>query len=135
MPKPKAPWFVRFVVHTKDEDSGRRTGIFQAASELRDSAKMTSDEWRRLQNIREWFNDKLEKPTRLSLSARPNRKAQAISWFKESATEHITQIRAMISILEAHDITIEAVRTQRPGYIVYEDEHQVAAYPFADTPT
>jgi hypothetical protein len=135
MPKPKAPWFVRFVAHTKDEDSGRRTGIFQAASELRDSAKMTGEEWWRLQNIREWFSENLERPTRFSLSAKPNKKAQAISWFKESAIEHIAQIRAMILILEAHGVMIETVRTQRPGYVVYEDEHQVAAYPFADTPT
>jgi hypothetical protein len=41
----------------------------------------------------------------------------------------------MILILEAHGVVVERIRTQRPGYIVYEDEHQVAAYPFADTPT
>jgi hypothetical protein len=135
MPKPKAPWFVRFVAHTKDADSGRRSGIFHAAGRLRDSSKLSEEESGRLHRIRQWFNENLEKPTRFSLSAKPNKKAQAISWFKESAIEHIRQIRAMVLILESHGVMVETVRTQRPGYIVYEDEHQVAAYPFADTPT
>lgn len=123
------------MVHAKDDHSGRRTGIFQAVAAQSESAKLNDEEWWRLENIRAWFHENLEKPTRFSLSAKPNKKAQAISWFKESATEHITQIRAMILILEAHEVVVERVRTQRPGYIVYEDEHQVAAYPFADTPT
>ena len=37
-------------------------------------------------------------------------------------------------VLEAYDIRLEMLRTERPGYIVYEDDHQVVAYPFADTP-
>jgi hypothetical protein len=135
MPKAKATWFVRFVVHTKDEHSGRRTGIFQAVAKLSNSTKLSGEEWWRLRHIRDWFNDNLEKPTRFSLSAKPNKKAQAIGWFKESAVEHLTQIRAMILILESHGVVVERIRTQRPGYVVYEDEHQVAAYPFADTPT
>ena len=135
MRKVKAERFVRFVVHTKDEDSGRRTGIFQAAAALRDSAELTREERSRLDEIRGWFGQHLAKPDRLSLSAKPNKKAQAISWFKESAIEHITRIRAMLLILKSHGVVVEAVRTTRPGYIVYEDEHQVAAYPFADTPT
>jgi hypothetical protein len=135
MPRAKAPRYIRFVVHTKDEDSGRRLGIFHAAGNLRDTSELSAEEYARLAEIRAWFSQNLEKPTRFSLSAKPNKKGQAISWFKESAVEHITQIRAMILILEAHGVVVEAVRTQRPGYIVYEDDHQVAAYPFADTPT
>jgi hypothetical protein len=127
--------FVRFVVHTKDEDSGRRLGVFHAAGDLRDSSELSAEENTRLAEIRAWFSQNLEKTDRLSLSAKPNKKAQAISWFKESAIEHITQIRAMVLILESHGMAVQRIRTRRPGYIVYEDEHQVAAYPFADTPT
>jgi hypothetical protein len=135
MRKAKALWFVRFVAHTKDHRSGRRVGVFHAARRLSDWPHLSQEYCDRLDEIRQWFNQNLERPKRLSLSAKPNKQAQAISWFKESAIEHITQIRAMISILEKHGITVERIRTQRPGYIVYEDEHQVAAYPFADTPT
>ena len=135
MPKAKAPWFVRFVVHEQHWESGRRMGLFHAARDLSESTEISPDERDRLDSIAGWFADNLEKPDRFSLSAKANKKGQAISWFKESAIEHIAQIRAMILILEAHGVAMETLRTQRPGYVVYEDEHQVTAYPFADTPT
>ena len=135
MPKPRAPWFVRFVVHAKDEDSGRRTGVFSAAYELEESHALSEDESSRLGDILAWFGRHLPKPDRLAISVRPHRKAQAISWLKESAIEHVAQMHAMVMILEAHGLMVDRIRTKRPGYVVYEDEHQVAAYPFADTPT
>ncbi|HEY1849859.1 MAG TPA: hypothetical protein VGG60_02455, partial [Candidatus Binataceae bacterium] len=118
-----------------DPDSGRRQGLFQAAKELRESGDLTAVDHQRLDAIRSWFNDYLEKPTRLSLSPRPNRKAQAISWFKDTATSHISKMRQFKTILERYGIEVEIITTTRPGYIVYEDRFQVAAYPFADTPT
>jgi hypothetical protein len=71
----------------------------------------------------------------MSLSPRPHAKDQALSWFKDTATEHISQMRAFAAILELHDIQVEIIKTDRPGYIFYEDDFQVAAYPFADTVT
>jgi hypothetical protein len=135
MPKPKAPWFVRFVVHEKDEDSGRRTGVFQAAYDLHESRELSEDEMSRLGDVLAWFGRHLPKPDRLTISARPHAKDQAISWLKESAVEHMAQMRAMVLIMEAHGLVVDRIRTKRPGYVVYEDEHQAAAYPFADTPT
>ncbi len=41
----------------------------------------------------------------------------------------------MVRILEAHDVFLKAITTDRPGYVVYEDAHQIVATPFADTPT
>lgn len=135
MPKPKAPWFVRFVLHEKDEDSGRRTGIFQGLYDLLESHDLNQDDRARLDELRSWFVQNLAIPDRFSLSSKPHRKAQAISWLKESAIEHVTHLRAIVRILEAHGFVVDRIRTQRPGYVVYEDEHQVAAYPFTDTPT
>ena len=135
MPKPKAPWFVRFVVQEQHENSGRRTGVFGAAYGLQESHELTEEESSRLGDILAWFGRHLSKPDRLTISSRPHRKAQAISWLKESAVEHMAQMRAMVLILEAHGLVVDRIRTKRPGYIVYEDEHQAAAYPFADTPT
>ena len=126
--------FVRFVIAKLDARSGRRQGLFQAAAALRDSRSLTEHEEERLQEIREWFNQNLERPTRLSLSAKPNSKAQVIGWFKDTATEHISKMYAFSAVLELHDIPVEVLKTERPGYVVYEDDFQVAAYPFADTP-
>jgi len=32
-------------------------------------------------------------------------------------------------------VAVEAITTDRPGYIIFEDDNQIAAEPFADTPT
>jgi hypothetical protein len=46
------------------------------------------------------------------------------------ATQHIAQPRELAALLEANDICTEMLATDRPGYIVYEDEFQVLAEPF-----
>ena len=42
-------------------------------------------------------------------------------------------VEDMAAILDAHGIHVEVVTSRRPGYVVYEDRHQIAAVPFADT--
>ncbi len=96
---------------------------------------LSRDDWDRLAAAREWFELHLERPARLAVSRRPHAKAQAISWFKNTASEHITQMRELQHILEKHGDAVEVLTTQRPGYIVYEDEFQIAAYPYRDTQT
>ena len=127
--------FVRFVVNEIDPDSGVRQGLYQAVSRLRDSAEISAADCDLLDEINEWFSKNLEKPTQLSISRRPHGKAQAISWFKASAAAHIQRMRQFASVLKSHDIAVEMITSRRPGYIVYEDEFQIAAYPFADTAT
>jgi hypothetical protein len=55
-----------------------------------------------------------------------------VCWFKSSATQHIGRIHEMVYILEQHNVYVRVLKTDRPGYIVYEDEHQVVAEPFAN---
>src|SRR5690349_6708508 len=80
--------------------------------------------------IRAWFNLELERPDRLARSRRPGAHECAISWFKASATEHIARAREVVALLSEHDITSRMLTTERPGYVVYEDEFQVTAEPF-----
>jgi len=127
--------FVRFVINDKDRDSGQRQGLFQAAKALRDAGVLSAKDHDRLEDIRGWFNEHLERPARLSLSSRANRKAQAISWFRDTATEHITKMREFQEVLERYGLSVQMIKAKRLGYIRYEDEFQVVAYPFSDTPT
>jgi hypothetical protein len=39
-------------------------------------------------------------------------------------------MRELVALLVHKDVPVEELRTERPGYIVYEDEHQIAAEPF-----
>lgn len=127
--------FIRFVIEDIDRDSGRRQGLFQAAKALRDAGLLTGVDHERLENIRAWFNEHLERPARLAVSSRPHSKAQAISWYRDTATQHIAKMREFQEVLERYGLAVQMVKAKRLGYILYEDEFQVAAYPFNDTPT
>jgi hypothetical protein len=39
-------------------------------------------------------------------------------------------VRDLVSLLEHKGITVHELRTERPGYVLYEDAHQVVAMPF-----
>jgi hypothetical protein len=83
----------------------------------------------------QWFDDNLEAPKRFSRSERRHANGTAISWFKDSAVECVSQLRTICRVLDAHGIPTEMLTSSRPGYIVFEDQQQVAAVPFSDTPT
>jgi hypothetical protein len=127
--------FVRFVTKTIDKDSGRRQGLFQAGKALRENGILSAEDLEHLERILAWFNEHLERPKRLTISKRSNRKAQAISWLRDTATEHIAKMREFQRVLERNGVSVEMIKAERLGYVLYEDEFQVAAYPFSDTPT
>lgn len=125
--------YIRFVIPQNDQDSGRRQGLFQAVSDLEHEGVLLSHEQAAYDEIYEWFRKHLERPSRLARASKPHAKNVALSWFKDSATEHIRKMHAISEILRAHGVTVQVIRTDRPGYIVYEDMHQVTAEPFNDT--
>jgi hypothetical protein len=127
--------YLRFVVAEIHEDSGRELGVFQAARYLRDEEKLDIYEGERLESIVEWFAEHLQKPTRFTASKPPfyRKKNKAISWFKDTALEHLAHIHELVFILEHHGVSVRMLKANRVGYILYEDEFQVVAEPFADT--
>ena len=38
----------------------------------------------------------------------------------------------MAALLEDYGIFIQVLKVSRPGYVVYEDEHQIVAEPFSN---
>jgi hypothetical protein len=127
--------YIRFVIQKNDEDSGRRQGIFMAISDLHYSGRLLPHEQTAYDDIYNWFRKHLKKPRRFTRSSKPHAKSVAIGWFKDNAQEHIAKMFELSQILEAHGVMVEVIRTDRPGYIVYEDPYQVAAEPFNDTVT
>ena|SRR5438045_6539459 len=125
--------FVRFVIRDLDGDSGRRQGLFQALADLHDRGELLPEEQRTYDETYNWFRKNLRKPRSFTRSSKPHAKKVALSWFKDTATEHVQRMRGLATILGAHGIPTEMLRTNRPGYVVYEDQHQVAAEPFGDT--
>jgi hypothetical protein len=125
--------YVRFVVLSADEDSQRLEGLFQAAFKLRREGALVEYEEEWFREIWLWFNEHLKEPDRFSRSDRPGAAPKAVGWFKDSAAEHLRRMRDLAALLEHHGVPTRMLRTDRPGYVVYEDDYQVAAVPFADT--
>jgi hypothetical protein len=125
---------LRFSIAKRDEDSGRGLGIFHAAGHLRDHGSIEPWEADALFEIRDWFDQNLDKPDRFTSAKPPHYRKQpkAVAWFKDTALEHISHARQMAEILRRHGVTVEVHQAQRVGYVVYEDEFQIVAEPFAD---
>jgi hypothetical protein len=118
--------YVRFVIGRKDEDSNVEQGIFQAAGQALEWQDVTGSDADELKELRAWFNENLEKPTSFGRDTL----RLGICWFKTGATEHISRIWRMVQILERNGIYVKKIRTDKPGYVIYEDEWQLVAEPF-----
>ena len=99
---------------------------------LQESGKLSVYEQERLNSIDKWFAKNLKEPDRLARSNRARAEPKAICWFKFTATEYIGYVREVVEILKAHDIAVQMVTSDKPGYILYEDDYQVAAVPFRE---
>jgi hypothetical protein len=125
--------FLRFVISETDTESHQALGVFQAIFRLRDKGSLTEYEEAHLEQVRNWFNRSLEKPLRFTNAKPPyyRKRQNGISWFKDSAHEHISKIREITAILQSYGVPVQMIKTTRPGYIVYEDEFQIVAVPFS----
>ena len=74
-----------------------------------------------------WFERNLSLPDRSKLHRR------AIFWFKAHAAKVVRRAWDLALALNEHGPPAEIFKTRRPGYIVYEDDQQIAAIPFRDT--
>ena len=118
--------YIRFVIGRKDEDSHVEQGIFQAAALALEWHNITGSDADELNDLRAWFSENLERPT----SFGRDKLRLGICWFKTDASEHISRIWEMVNILERNGVYIKKITTDRPGYVIYEDEWQLVAEPF-----
>ena len=124
----KRPAYIRFVVGRKDENSHVEQGIFQAVAWVMEWQEITGSEADELNELRSWFAENLKRPTSFGRDKLP----LGICWFKSSSTEHISRIWEMVNILERNGIFVKKIRTDRPGYVIYEDELQLVAEPYRE---
>jgi hypothetical protein len=125
--------FLPFVVPEIEEDSEWELGVFQAIHKLQRLGVLSAYEEEQDKLIGQWFDQNLPKPTRFTAAKPPfySKKNRAISWFKDTAHEHLARVRSLVAILQNHDIHVRMLKTDRVGYVVYEDEYQIVAEPFA----
>jgi len=110
--------YVRFVIGRKDEESHVEQGVFPAAARALEWQNITGSDAGELNELRAWFSENLEKPT----SFGRDKLRLGICWFKTGSTEHISRLWEMVHILERNGIYVKKIRTDIPGYVIYEDE-------------
>jgi hypothetical protein len=123
---PERRQYVRFVIGRKDEESQVEQGVFQAAGLALSSQIVTGSDAEELDELRAWFSENLEVPT----SFGRDKLRLGICWFKTGSAEHISRIWELIRILERNGIYAKKIRTDKPGYVIYEDDWQLVAEPF-----
>jgi hypothetical protein len=96
--------YLRFVVDDIHRDSLQEAGVFHAMWTLRDRGKLTTREDAEHDLICNWFNANLKKPTKFTASKprHANKKNKAISWFKDTAFEHLARVKLLVAILQDH---------------------------------
>jgi hypothetical protein len=119
--------YIRLATAEKDSYSHQNAGVFQRAYDLYYSGDLDPYDEFRIDAILRWFERNLPLPDRSKLQPR------AIFWFKAGAGEAARRIWDLAARVKQHGPAVEIFKTRRPGYIVYEDDHQVAAIPFRDT--
>ena len=130
--------FLRFVVSQKDSDSGVEGGLFGAAYSLWRSDDTSTADRTTLREILDWFSENLATPERFNRTSSKGyyrRAPRGISWFRDSATDHLAKMHELKRIVEVNGYVVSVVQEEKIGYVVHEDEVQVVAEPFADTRT
>jgi hypothetical protein len=96
---------------------------------------MTSADMESLADLLLWFDCNIEEPDRFNRTKSKGwqrRNSKGLSWFRTNAGEQISKAHWIVALLRKYGHEVEEVRTNRPGFVVYTDEHQVVAEPFSD---
>jgi len=123
---------LRFVLLRSHPDTGVEEGVFNVAYHVTRKSLIPQVDRQALQDLLRWFETNLAIPTRFNRSRSKYRRNTAASWLKPTATEHIDKMRALAAILQKNGYHVSQITTDRPGYVVFEDDHQLVAEPFRD---
>ncbi len=126
---------MRFVHGFPVKGMASREGFFVAAYALRGSSDLDAFSNGQLEDLLAWFRQNLKIPPRFNRTKSKNdrwRQAKGLSWFKPTARQHLDKAFELAELLTRHGVAIELLKAARIGYVIYEDDHQVVAEPFAD---
>ncbi|QLQ18975.1 MAG: hypothetical protein HZT43_10250 [Exiguobacterium profundum] len=129
--------YIRFVTERRTAHGARREGFLQACYEAVEAEDTPENIVSELQTLIKWFETNLVTPPRFNRTNSKGayrRKGTALSWFTATAEDHIDQAFAATAILGELGHSITVLKTDRPGYVLYEDDFQVIAQPLP-TPT
>jgi hypothetical protein len=76
-----------------------------------------------------WFDEHLPNPVEVVPGLYSEETPRAVAWFKRSAEVFLARVPGYLEILDAHGVSWQAIASDDPGTILYEDAYQVVASP------
>lgn len=115
--------YLRFVVGIDNESAHKQDGLFTEINRLKNDDLLMDYQYKLVEETFKYFNKNLPVPpyNRKQISK------EAVAWFKDSTTEYIDRMWDFVAILKQNDIPVRILKTEKPGMIIYEDEHQIVA--------
>lgn len=124
--------YLRFIGHP--QPGWKFKGLFQLTRWLKHSGRLSDRDVDLMQEKVRYFNIYLRVPTRFSpYRDYKRRESTALCWFKPEAAEMIERMRDLSMWLWLRGVGVRIQKAKHPGYIAYEDDHQIAAQPFRST--
>lgn len=128
--------YLRFVRQTSMPGARSREGFFVAAYELSRNTNLDETTYNHVTELLVWFGGNLAAPKKFSRTTSKGHYRRmdtpGLSWFKPSAQLHVKKAFELKALLDEHGHAIEVLKARRPGYVVFEDRHQIVAEPFAN---
>ena len=119
--------YIRFVTSQWDAHTRSRLGFFAVAYGASRSPRVP--EWQRIELRREldWFGDHLAVPDLLVVPTGHRQLRSGVCWFRDRAAEHVSRARYVVWILTEIGAPIDELRSERPGTMIWGDDHQIVA--------
>lgn len=116
---------IRLALLEVDEDSRTSAGVLTSAYRVMRDDDTTEQDRRALRELLDWFEANLPVPPALSYEGTE----RALSWYYPTAKEPIAKTWEIAEILGRQGIQVQLLKTKKPGFVIYRDEHQVVAFP------
>lgn len=117
--------FLRFRTQFINEYGEPQTGVFQALGHLIRSDEVFDHDLQKFKEVNNWFSKNLDRPKKFQKHSNKHKGNIGISWFKDSAKEHLKKMHSLLPIFENYGIQVEIIKRENPGYKIFEDEFQV----------
>ena len=123
------PMYIRFVSPWRCVRARAETGLFGPAYSAARAASV--EPWMRAEIRRslDWFSLHLAVPWDLSRCGR-----NGVCWFRDQAGRHVSEARYLAWLIGEAGLPIAELRMDRPGTVIWQDDHQVVALPERNHP-